>query len=183
MISANAKKYCERLEEVENYEKAVADTTQIWDCHHRLEEAFTTEELKRANWYYNVKPEALIFLTRAEHNKARHIGRSSEETRKKMSEAHKRENLSEETRKKLSEAKNGKIFSEEHRKKMSEAKKGKIFSEEHRKKLSEAQKGENNHNYNPQARIDFQKCKSCKEFMSMGYGSTTYYRIKKEENK
>ena len=166
MISANAKKYCERLEEVENYEKAVADTTQIWDCHHRLEEAFTTEELKRANWYYNVKPEALIFLTRAEHNKARHIGRSSEETRKKMSEAHKRENLSEETRKKLSEAK-----------------KGKIFSEEHRKKLSEAQKGENNHNYNPQARIDFQKCKSCKEFMSMGYGSTTYYRIKKEENK
>ncbi len=79
----------------------------------------------------------------------------SDETRRKMSEAHKGENhpmygktLSEETRKKLSESHKGKIHSEKTRRKMSEAQKGenhymygKIHSEETKIKLSEAHKG------------------------------------------
>lgn len=29
--------FCRRPELIENYDKAIADTTQTWDCHHRLE--------------------------------------------------------------------------------------------------------------------------------------------------
>ena len=33
-----AKRYCkEDLSKIENYDKAIADTSQIWDCHHRTE--------------------------------------------------------------------------------------------------------------------------------------------------
>ncbi len=85
----------------------------------------------------------------------------SDETRRKMSEAHKGENhpmygktLSEETRKKLSESHKGKIHSEEHRRKNSETKKGennhnygKIHSEKTRRKMSESQKVENHYMY------------------------------------
>ena len=31
-------KYCgEDISKIENYDKAIADTTQMWICHHRLE--------------------------------------------------------------------------------------------------------------------------------------------------
>lgn len=63
----------------------------------------------------------------------------SEETLKKMSEAH--SNISEETRNKMSEAQKGKTFSEEHRKKLSEAKKGRVMTEEHKKIISATHKG------------------------------------------
>ncbi len=66
----------------------------------------------------------------------------SEETRKKMSEANK--NPSEETRRKLSESRKKRIISEETRKKKGEAHKNRIFSEEQIKKLSEANKGNTN---------------------------------------
>jgi hypothetical protein len=65
------------------------------------------------------------------------VSNPSEETRRKMSEAHK--NPSEETRRKMSESHTGKTLSEETRKKLSEAKKN--SSEETRRKYSEAQKG------------------------------------------
>ena len=76
----------------------------------------------------------------------------TEETRKKLSEAHKGKTHTEEHRKKVSEAKKGKNnpmygkhHSEEHRQKISEAmkgkNKGKTFTKEHRKHVSEAQKG------------------------------------------
>ena len=70
------------------------------------------------------------------------IGRiRSEETKKKMSEAH--QNMSEETRKKMSEWQKGRKLSEETRKKMSESRKGKKYgapSGETRKKISETLK-------------------------------------------
>lgn len=76
----------------------------------------------------------------------------SEEAKKKISEAKRRENLSAEQRKKLSESKIGKknpfyhrTHSEDSRKRISEKKRGenhhffgKKFTDEHRKKLSEA---------------------------------------------
>ena len=61
--------FCRHPELIENYDKAIADTTQIWDCHHRLECCFTQKFLKDMGLYYDVEPEALIFLTRAEHSK------------------------------------------------------------------------------------------------------------------
>ena len=70
----------------------------------------------------------------------------SEETRRKLSEAHKGKTLSEETRRKIGEAGKGNTYSlgktasEETKRKMSEVRKGKTFSEEHRRNLSEALK-------------------------------------------
>ena len=69
-----------------------------------------------------------------------HKGRKlSEEHRRKLSEAHK--NPSEETRRKMSEGQKGRKLSEETRRKISKANKGKTRSEEHCRKLSEARKG------------------------------------------
>ena len=71
-----------------------------------------------------------------------HYGKSlSEETKIKLSEAHKGKTLSEETKRKMSESRKGRIVSEETRKKQSESNKGKTRSEESRKKMSESQKG------------------------------------------
>ena len=79
----------------------------------------------------------------------------SEETRQKISEAKKGENIgknnpfygghhSEEAKQKISEARKGKHLSEEHKQKISEVKKGKHLSEETRQKMSKVRKGENN---------------------------------------
>ena len=74
--------------------------------------------------------------------------RQSEETRKKRSEALKGrlspmrgKHHSEETKKKISEAEKGKPKPEETRKRMSKAQKGRLISEEHKRKLSESHKG------------------------------------------
>ncbi|MBQ2205361.1 MAG: hypothetical protein II411_05660, partial [Lachnospiraceae bacterium] len=59
--------FCRNPELIENYAEAIADETQTWDVHHRLESCFTQKFLKEMNLYYDVEPEALIFLTRKEH--------------------------------------------------------------------------------------------------------------------
>ena len=151
------KKFCkDDISLIENYDKAVSDTTQMWHCHHRRETIFSRKDLIEIGEYYNRPAEELIFLTKTDHQRLHHLGKHhSEESRKKMSEARKGKpswmngkHHSEESRKKMSEARkgkpswmNGKHHSEESRKKMSEAKKGKHFSEESRKKMSEAKKG------------------------------------------
>lgn len=149
MISERkAKRYCkEDISKIENYHKAIADTTQMWVCHHRTEIWWncTYKELIENECYYNRKACELIFLTPEEHKSLHMKGRSfSEETRRKISAAKKGKFLSEDTRKKMSEAKKGKKrmpFSEEHRIKIAEAKKGKVRSEETKNKISEALKG------------------------------------------
>ena len=147
-----AKKFCkEDISKIKNYDKAIADNTQVWHCHHMTETWWncSAKDLIENECYYNRKACELIFLTPAEHcrlhNKVRIF---SEETRKKMSEAKKGKKLSEEHRKKISESQKGenhpmygKHFSEETRKKMSESHKGHTVSEETRKKISEAKKG------------------------------------------
>ena len=70
-------------------------------------------------------------------NKPKH---HSEETKRKMSEAHKGKVISEEQKKMISAVHKGKIVTEETRKKMSESSKNKIVSEETRKKISKAMK-------------------------------------------
>lgn len=123
--------YCRNPELIENYDLAIADKTQTWEVHHRLESCFTQKFLNEMGLYYDVEPEALIFLTRAEH--------------RKIDSANKR----------LSEAMKGIKFSEEHKRKISSAKQGKPswnkglknvyhrkpFSEEHKRKIREANKG------------------------------------------
>lgn len=65
----------------------------------------------------------------------------SEETKQKISKAHKGKRLSEEHKKKISEVQIGKFLSEETKRKMSKSRIGRHFSEEHKKKMSEAQTG------------------------------------------
>lgn len=66
--------YCTRPELIENYDEAIADKENMWECHHRLEfmpfsgKEVSFERLKELGLYFNVEPEALIFLTVAEHN-------------------------------------------------------------------------------------------------------------------
>ena len=55
---------------IENYDKAIADTTQTWVCHHRRElepDRKTIEDLKALGLYWNRPPEELIFLTNSDH--------------------------------------------------------------------------------------------------------------------
>ncbi len=138
--------YCRTPELIENYDKAIADTTQTYDCHHRLETHnldgekrlvdISRTELIDLGVYYNRPPEELIFLTQSEHQRLHNVGKPShikgkhhsEETKKKMSESHKWKHLTEEQKQKISEKLKGRkkpIRSDEHRKKQSEAMKGK----------------------------------------------------------
>lgn len=122
------KRFCkDDISKIENYEKAIADTTQTWVCHHRTEIWWncTSQDLIANECYYHRKACELIFLTPSEHHKLHNKGK----------------HLSDETRRKIGESKKGKKLSEEHRRKLSEAKKGKTISEEWRRKIGEAHKG------------------------------------------
>ena len=150
------KKYCKDYTCIENYEEAVNDKSQVWVCHHILGEILSREQLKDHDFYYDVPPCMLKFLTHAEHIRL-HSMNMPEETRRKIYEANRRRTLSEESKKKISESLKGRIpwnkskhHSEETRRKISEANKGKsawnkgkrgIYSEETRRKQSESHKG------------------------------------------
>ena len=102
MISERSvKKFCkEDISKIENYDKAINDTTQIWDCHHRTEIWWncSRQELKDNDCYYNRKACELIFLTPQEHRILHKKGK-------------KREPFCEEHRIKISEAMKGKTKS------------------------------------------------------------------------
>lgn len=110
----NSKCFCRHPELIENYDKAVADTTQTWDVHHRKEKLYSYKELIERGEYFDVPPEELIFLTRAEH--------------RKIDSANKR----------LGEAMKGKVLSEEHKRKISEALKGMELPDEQKRKIGKA---------------------------------------------
>lgn len=147
MVGKNIKNFCDKPELIENYDKAIVDKTQVWECHHRLEKFFSREWLIEHNDYYNVSPNELIFLTKSEHSSLHHKGKVvSEESKKKMSEVRKGRKYkphSEETKKKMSLAQKGRKLSEEHKKKLSESHKGKKLSEETKIKMSESHKNKN----------------------------------------
>lgn len=165
-----AHKFCkDDISKIENYDKAIADTTQTWVIHHRLELtldgefALSREQLKMHDMYYSRPYYELIFLTRTEHTKLHSSSRtlttdtkikiSKSLTGRSLSEEHRRkltgripwnkgktDIYSDETRMKMGEAKKGRTLSKEHRRKMSEAHKGKHHTEESRRKISEAAK-------------------------------------------
>ena len=82
MIRKTVKLLCNKPELIENYDKAVNDKTQMWDCHHRLETHnsdgekrlvdLSMKELEALDMYYNRPPEELIFLTKSEHKSLHH---------------------------------------------------------------------------------------------------------------
>ena len=138
-----AKKFCcEDISLIENYDKAIADTTQTWDCHHRGEilpcGRFSRADLKKFGLYYKRPASELIFLTKAEHTRLHLKGvPKSEEAKKAISDALKGVPLSEDHKKALSDALKGIPLSEDHKKAISDAKKGVPLSEEHKKAIGE----------------------------------------------
>ena len=127
-----AKKYCcEDLGLIENYELAINDTTQTWDCHHRGEilpcGRFSIDDLKKFGLYYKRPASELIFLTPFDHRQLHFKGIP----------------LSEATKKAMSDAKKGVPLSEEHKKAIGKAHKGVPLSEATKKAISEALKGVN----------------------------------------
>ena len=141
-------KFCKDYTKIENYEEAVNDQSQVWHCHHILGEILTRRQLLDHDFYYDVPPCMLKFVTRSEHMRLHNTGKhNSAETRRKIGEAKKGitpwskgKHFSEEYRKKMSEAHKGHAVTDETRRKISEANKGKKLSEEHRRKISEALK-------------------------------------------
>ena len=136
----NAKKFCkEDISKIKNYDLAVADTTQVWDCHHILGEILTRQQLLEHDFYYDVPPCMLKFVTKAEHNRLHNKGKHlSDESRKKLSVSlkgrhawNKGKHHSNETCRKISESMKGK----------SSPRKGVTLSEETRRKMSEVHKG------------------------------------------
>ena len=145
-LKRNGKPYCNCLcrhpELIENYDKAMADTTQVWECHHRLETHnsdgerrsvdLTYEELIALGMYFDRPPEDLVFLTHKEHNRlhrgGKKLGSPSEETKRRMSEAKKGKKLSEVHKRKISEALKGNPYSEEWRRRNSESNRAAITS-------------------------------------------------------
>lgn len=130
------KRFCKDFTKIENYEKAVNDTTQTWVCHHRLETHnsdgerrlvdISKAELIALGMYFDRPPEELIFMTALDHKRLHNVGKKrSEETKKKISETMKGKPKSEETRRKLSESHKGNRPLEETKRKMSETHKGK----------------------------------------------------------
>ena len=133
MISGNIAKYCsDDISKIENYEQAVKDNTQIWDCHHRRETIYDREGLIEIGEYYNRPAEELIFLTKLEHMRVHHKGKS----------------ISKATRDKLRAANIGKKLTAEHRLNISmglkghkSALKGRKLSYTHRLKIALASRG------------------------------------------
>lgn len=122
MITNRIKRYCKEYWKIENYEKAINDDSQIWEVHHRLEIMPFSGKIVGANYlikqsmYYDVKPEELIFLTKAEHTKLDrpHNTRSfsgrrhTSESIEKIRNNNKGKKRSEETKRNISKAKKGK---------------------------------------------------------------------------
>lgn len=87
MINENAaRKYCkEDISKIKNYDKAIADTTQIWECHNMTETWWncSRKDMIENECYYDRKACELIFLTHAEHNRLHKAGIHLSEAQKR----------------------------------------------------------------------------------------------------
>ena len=128
MIPKNVNYYCcEDPSLIENYDKAINDNSQIWECHHRFEidKNLSRHQLIEQNLYLNRPACELIFLTKSDHTTLHNTYRTGE--KHPLYGKHQ----SEETRRKRSESMKGKT----------PWIKGKHWSEESNRKRSEANKG------------------------------------------
>ena len=132
----NVKRFCcEELSLIENYELAINDTTQTWECHHRGEVLpcgrFSGDDLKKFGLYYKRPAAELIFLTPFAHRQLHNKGVPKLYLKGVPK--------SEEHKKAISEAKKGIPLSEAHKKALSDALKGHSVSEATKKAIAEAQ--------------------------------------------
>ena len=131
-----SKDYCKDFTKIENYDLAIADKTQTWECHHRNEKFYSEQELKELGLYYDCPPCELIFLNVENHHKEYHKGRQhTKEWNEKISIANKGQYA-------FGEKNNfyGKHHTEESKRKMSEAKKGNQNGKGHKHSLEELQR-------------------------------------------
>ena len=71
-------KYCKNdISQIENYDKAIADKSQVWHCHHRRETIYSRSGLIEIGEYYNRPACELIFLTKSEHIRLHKIGENN----------------------------------------------------------------------------------------------------------
>lgn len=128
----NFELYCKDYENIENYDKALADNFIGWYCHHRLQ-TWTSDgerrlvdiskaELIALDMYYNRPAEELVFLTPKEHNMLHNKGKTG--PNKGKTPWNKGKPMSSVQKNKLSRIKKGKPLSENIKKKMSETRKG-----------------------------------------------------------
>lgn len=103
---------------IENYDKAIADNTQTWICHHRLEvqgkSIMGVQDLINRGLYYNRPACELIFLTPSQHSTLHNANRKPETFQKISRKMKGNKNclgrvLSESTKKLLSEQRIGKM--------------------------------------------------------------------------
>ena len=141
MIHKNVLAFCsEDIKLIENYEAAISDETQTWDCHHRreIDENKSRQQLKDEGLYFNRPANELIFLTKFDHRSLHFKGKAS---------GFKGHNHSEETKKRMRESSKGIIpwnkgkkgvqdYSNRH----STGMLGKQHSEKTKNKISESQK-------------------------------------------
>lgn len=101
------------LTKIENYDKAIADTTQVWDCHHRLEiqngKPVLKKDLIAQGLYYHRPAEELIFLTHREHIALHKTGKYNHNYGKDPWNKSKTGIYSEETKQKISNTLKGNI--------------------------------------------------------------------------
>ena len=86
------KKYCKEYWKIENYQEAMADETQSWDCHHRFEIDYNMSvlDLQALGFYFNRPFYELIFLTHGEHSSLHNKDKIvSNETKQKLSDVNK----------------------------------------------------------------------------------------------
>lgn len=130
--------YCkEDISLIENYEQAINDKDNKWECHHRLEVhndyQNTKDEMIMMNLYYNRPASELIFLTKSDHQKL-HMNNLPTSYRIKMSKSCKGKKQSEEAKRKIAEFRRGFKFSEEARLKMSRSKLGMKYNTKNKKR-------------------------------------------------
>lgn len=112
IIYANA--YCkEDISLIENYDEAVNDRTETWECHHKDEIRTlpsgivvirTRQDLLDSGRYFHCPANELIFLKHKEHSRIHALNRS-EEHKSKINESNRSRKgmpMSEETRNKIS---------------------------------------------------------------------------------
>ena len=195
--------YYNTVEECRADEERILTEYNVRDCIHsyNLKNAavgWTSEDVAGENnpWYGKRGKDSPLYGKRGKGtpNYGKH---HTEETRKKMSEAHKGEkhymygkHLSEEHRKKLSQAFKGekhpfygKHLSEEHRQKISQANKGKTVSEETRQKLSQVHKGKTLSEESRKKMSQAKKGENHPNYGKRGKGTPNYGKKFSEEHK
>lgn len=84
---------CEDISLIENYNEAVNDTTQVWDCHHRKEIELNKnrQELIDIGLYYNRPANELVFITHSDHTRLHQTNKKvNQSTKDLISEAAKK---------------------------------------------------------------------------------------------